>query len=255
MFDTMIVSTTRRGVVRTPLFLIGTAAVWVLTFAAAVVIGIFMYDAKVSAESEDVKLAAIAPPAAPAPPARTEVTISRERPVAPAFTAVRQPPVDIRPPVPRPTTIGFRGGLVEGAGNNPFGSGSGDENAPEDFEGVDTGPPAPPAPPSPPVVEEKKPAPHTTLGLSKGVLAGKATRRVEPPYPSIARQLGVEGAVVVEVNVSENGEVLSVHAISGHPTLRSAAETAARQWRFSPTLLSDVPVKVVGTITFNFRRQ
>jgi TonB family protein len=256
MFDTMLVSTTRRGVVRTPLFLIGTAAVWMLMFTAVVVIGIFMYDAKVSAESEDMKLAAIAPPAAPAPPARSEVTISRERPVADPMRAVRQPPQTIGPPAPpRPAFTGAPNGVI-GVPSNSLVDGIGGERNNDELDGV-TGLHAtlPPPTPEPPPVVEQRPARPSTVNLSKGVLAGRAIRRVEPPYPTIAKQLGVEGAVVVEVNVSERGEVLSAHAVSGHPTLRMAAETAARQWRFSPTLLSDVPVKVVGTIVFNFKKQ
>ncbi len=34
--------------------------------------------------------------------------------------------------------------------------------------------------------------------------------------------------------------------------LKDAAVAAARGWRLSPTLLQCVPVKVIGTITFNF---
>jgi len=34
--------------------------------------------------------------------------------------------------------------------------------------------------------------------------------------------------------------------------LKDAAVDAARQWKFSPTTLAGEPVKVVGTLTFNF---
>ena len=69
----------------------------------------------------------------------------------------------------------------------------------------------------------------------------------------MARRTGVMGDVVVEVVVSETGEVTSAHVVSGHPLLRDAALQAARAWRFTPTLLSGTPVKVVGTITFAFK--
>jgi protein TonB len=58
--------------------------------------------------------------------------------------------------------------------------------------------------------------------------------------------------VVVEVTVDEQGNVMSARAISGHPLLKEAAVAAARGWRFTPTLLTGTPVKVIGTITFNF---
>jgi TonB family protein len=47
--------------------------------------------------------------------------------------------------------------------------------------------------------------------------------------------------------------VIAARAISGHPLLKDAAVTAARQWQFAPTTVEDKPVKVVGTVTFNFQ--
>ncbi|HSO73526.1 MAG TPA: energy transducer TonB, partial [Blastocatellia bacterium] len=76
--------------------------------------------------------------------------------------------------------------------------------------------------------------------------------RVEPTYPPLAKAARVSGSVVVEVTVDEAGGVISARAMSGHPLLKEAAVSAARGWRFSPTQLSGVPVKVIGTITFNF---
>jgi protein TonB len=58
--------------------------------------------------------------------------------------------------------------------------------------------------------------------------------------------------VVVEVTVDEAGSVIAARAISGHPLLKDAAVAAARGWKFSPTMLTGVAVKVIGTITFNF---
>jgi len=56
----------------------------------------------------------------------------------------------------------------------------------------------------------------------------------------------------VQVTIDENGNVISASAVSGHPLLRQAAEQAARQAVFKPTLLSDQPVKVTGVIVYNF---
>ncbi len=89
--------------------------------------------------------------------------------------------------------------------------------------------------------------------VSGGVLAGRAVERPQPAYPEVAEAAGIEGAVVVEVTVAENGDVISARAVSGHPLLRDASIQAARKWKFTPTLLSGVPVKVIGTITFRFK--
>ncbi len=62
----------------------------------------------------------------------------------------------------------------------------------------------------------------------------------------------VQGVVSVQVLVDETGRVVSAKALSGSPFLVGEAERAALQARFSPTLLSDQPVKVSGVITYNF---
>lgn len=85
-----------------------------------------------------------------------------------------------------------------------------------------------------------------------GVLQSSAIKRVEPRYPSEARAAGISGSVVVEVTVDEAGKVFAARTISGPPELREASVGAARGWEFARTTLSKVPVKVIGTITFNF---
>jgi len=88
--------------------------------------------------------------------------------------------------------------------------------------------------------------------ISGGVLNGKAISLPAPEYPAIAKQAKASGAVTVKVLVDENGAVISAQAVSGHPLLQAAAVTAARQARFSPTLLMGEPVKVSGVIVYNF---
>lgn len=88
-----------------------------------------------------------------------------------------------------------------------------------------------------------------------GVLAGKAVRLVQPPYPTIARSARVSGKVQVQITIDEEGKVIEAEAISGHPLLYGAAITAARASTFTPTKLSGQPVKVTGTIIYNFVSQ
>jgi len=100
-------------------------------------------------------------------------------------------------------------------------------------------PPPPPTPAVPPRV-------------SKGVITGEVVTRVQPVYPSIAKQINASGEVLVSVMINENGRVIDAKAIKGHPVLRAAAEEAARKWVFKPTLLDGKPVKQPGTLTFVF---
>jgi TonB family protein len=84
------------------------------------------------------------------------------------------------------------------------------------------------------------------------VIKGAAIVRITPVYPPFAEAEGVSGKVVVQVMVDDQGNVTKARAIQGHELLREAAEQAARGWKFTPTTLSGKPVKVIGTVTFNF---
>lgn len=108
--------------------------------------------------------------------------------------------------------------------------------------------------PAQPQPEKKieEPTQREVVRKSGGVFQGSAIKRVSPMYPPLAKVSRTSGAVVVEVVVDESGNVISARALSGHPLLREAAVAAAYQWKWKPTLLSNVPVQVVGTITFNF---
>lgn len=115
-------------------------------------------------------------------------------------------------------------------------------------------------PPKPdPVPQQPKPVAQTTvvenkpLRISSIVLQGKAITRVTPPYPVIARQIRLQGEVSVEVMISPEGRVESARVVSGHPMFAPVAKEAALGWRFGPTILNGVPVRVTGVIVFVFR--
>lgn len=105
-------------------------------------------------------------------------------------------------------------------------------------------------PPSDSETDSTKKEPPKTI--SGGVINGKAIDLPKPSYPAAARAVRASGAVNVQVTVDENGDVISANAVSGHPLLRAAAVSAARNAKFKPTLLSGKPVKVTGVIVFNF---
>lgn len=84
--------------------------------------------------------------------------------------------------------------------------------------------------------------------ISGGVLNNKAIYLPLPEMPPGERA----GVVMVQILVDEQGSVIEARAISGPPTLQAAAINAARLARFLPTLLSGEPVKVSGTLAYNF---
>ena len=107
-------------------------------------------------------------------------------------------------------------------------------------------------PPLPPPAPRPAPAPRPPAVVSGGILNGKAVSKPQPAYPPVAKAARVQGAVVLQVTLDEAGRVISAKAVSGPPLLRQAALEAARQARFSPTLLSGQPTKVTGLVTYNF---
>ncbi len=91
-----------------------------------------------------------------------------------------------------------------------------------------------------------------TKTISGGVLNGKATSLPLPQYSPVARQAGASGTVTVQITIDEDGNVIAAQAISGHPLLRAAAVSAAREAKFSPTKLAGQPVKVQGVLIYSF---
>jgi hypothetical protein len=84
--------------------------------------------------------------------------------------------------------------------------------------------------------------------VNGGVLNGKAIYLPMPEVPAGE----ASGVVMVQVLVDEQGAVIDARAVSGPAHLHAAAVNAARLARFSPTMLLGEPVKVAGTLSYNF---
>ena len=262
MFNNLIESTShanefkRRGS-----FLLFTTATYVVLFAVTGVISIYAYDAHLERQSTELELIGYVLPPEETPPARelpntirststsdnqptrsirTELidsaTNPNNPPAEPGTVAAAVPPArpdsvigdrNVDPPGPQ---LGNREGVVGDTGNT---------SVPIDAQ------PPPPAPNPTPAVPK-------ILRVSTGVLEGKATSLPKPIYPPLARQIGVQGTVTVQVLIDESGKVISANSISGHPLLAPEAKKAAMQSRFLPTTLSNQPVKVTGVIMYNF---
>lgn len=91
--------------------------------------------------------------------------------------------------------------------------------------------------------------------VTGSVLNGKALALPPPAYPPLARAAHASGTVTVQVLIDEEGNVSRARALDGHPLLQAVSVTAARQAKFSPTLLEGEPVKVAGVIKYNFVSQ
>jgi protein TonB len=104
-----------------------------------------------------------------------------------------------------------------------------------------------PAAPQPPVGPARGP-----VHMGGGVMEAMLVNRVEPIYPTAAKNMHVSGSVVISALIASNGSIQSLKVVSGSPLLASAALTAVREWRYKPTLLNGTPVQVETLITVNF---
>jgi len=78
-------------------------------------------------------------------------------------------------------------------------------------------------------------------------------KHVDPVYPAIAQQARVEGVVIMELTVAEDGTVRDTRVLRSISLLDQAAIDAVRQWEFAPTLLNGVPQSILYTVTVSFQ--
>jgi TonB family protein len=75
---------------------------------------------------------------------------------------------------------------------------------------------------------------------------------VRPGYPLLARQMKVQGSVILQALINRDGSIQDLHVLAGPPILASAAQEAVRQWRFKPHFQGAEPVETQAKITVNF---
>jgi len=258
MFEKMIVSSAGRSERRIARYLIGAFFLYGLALAAALALSVALADPRLAIAAPGTTLVAIAPPA----PRSDGPVPSGQRRQSPAFNPLHVMPFTAllehssdRPPSLRPPGYerlpigGYSPGNGPGYPGPGIGSGTGD-GLPDQLATVSS----PEAPmPKPPKLPVDKPKDRAPIKVSGPILQGKAIERKIPDYPQLARPIHLEGRVVVEVVISPDGRVESAHAISGHPLFVKAATDAAWGWRFQPTMIGDVPVRVTGVLTFVFK--
>jgi len=82
--------------------------------------------------------------------------------------------------------------------------------------------------------------------------AAVVSHSVRPGYPLLARQMKVQGSVILQALISRDGAIQDLHVVSGPPILASAAQEAVKQWRFKPHYLGAEAVETQAMITVNF---
>lgn len=269
MFSHLVESDSHKGELkRKGAFFLITTAAYALLMMMAGVVGVFAYEARI--EDQNLVLVALVPPdmeetkprVEPPRPTATTPRVT-ENPTGtrngggPAATVPSNTSTDLTKisgpakgsttqELPMPRGTGGGPGLVPDA-YNPDGvfASNNTANRTKDSSREPEGD-APPLPAKKPV--EK---PQDTV-RNIGVANSLALSLPEPVYPVLAKTAGIQGQVNVEIMIDEAGRVISARATSGNPLLRQESERAAYRARFTPTLLSNQPVKAKGIITYNF---
>jgi TonB family protein len=275
MFGNLIESSSHKGdYARRSSFFLGTLTVYALIFMAIGVGSIYAYNTHV--EHQNLELVSLITPVespqlqaaprstAPRPAAAgnnsdSKTAVVKTRPVITTMDPQRIPDkASVASDVTElPTGMNFRIG-IPGPNDNIFG-GTGDKTPGGGSLGNNPGGGSKEleelsktAPPLPIRKETVKPPTKT---VSLGVVNGKASNLPKPVYTAIAKAGRASGLVTVQVLIDESGKVVSARALSGHPLLLKESVQAAYQARFTPTTLSNQPVKVSGIITYNFVMQ
>jgi protein TonB len=88
--------------------------------------------------------------------------------------------------------------------------------------------------------------------VSSGVAQGLLIRRIQPEYPSLARQARIQGTVVLQAVIGKDGSVQDLRVVSGHPMLVQAAVNAVKQWLYKPYYLNGEAIEVETQVVVNF---
>ncbi len=201
---------------------------------ALVIVPLFLTQAIDLHQFEKTLLIAPPPPAAPSPPVvHAQTVVPKQTFLHPLLTAPTIIPKKIVETASdigsaAPSTSDLAGGVAGGTG---------------DVLGASLGAPPPP----PPAVRPTGP-----IRISSGM---KEPRLLSAPpvlYSPIARQARVEGTVILDAIIDEQGNVTQVHVISGPALLLASALKAVSERKYEPTFLDGQPVSIRLNVTVEF---
>jgi TonB family protein len=262
MFNNLIESSSHtREYKRRGSFLLFTGATYLVLFVVAGVASIYAYDAHLEAQTTQLELLSWVPqpPTEAAPEVLRNTIRTTSNSATTPVRSVRVTLIDSTsnplnvpdhpgtaaptvPPARIDSVVGRYNGDPPGPPSGSRGTG-GNGNTPVQIEIADP-PPAPQPTPKPQI--------PSVLKVSR-VLNSQALSLPRPNYPPLARNIRLQGNVIVQVLIDESGKVVSAKVTSGHPLFAAEAQRAAMQARFSPTVIGETPVKVSGVITYEFK--
>lgn len=91
------------------------------------------------------------------------------------------------------------------------------------------------------------------LKVPSSTMERNLLHRVEPTYPQEALESKLEGVVLLDTIVGQDGAVKQVRPIMGSDVLARSAMEAVKWWRFQPYQVNGQPLEVETTVEVDFR--
>lgn len=234
---------------RNPLEWVCAALFQAVVIAALIIAPLYFTEAIDLKAFQNTWLAEPAPPGPPPPPAAPQVQramksvprlVQGGRMMAPSVIP-KNISIIKEAPLPPETEGGVVGGVPGGVPGGTLGGVLG---------GILSGSASPAASVVPP-----PPAAKRVIRVGGKVEPPRQVNTVALVYPAIAKVAKVQGTVVVDAIIDEQGDVIQARVVSGPGLLVGAALQAVEKWKFEPTRLNGQPVSVEMEVKVHFTLQ
>ena len=98
----------------------------------------------------------------------------------------------------------------------------------------------------------RSPSGRAPVRVGGAIRAPRVIKTSKAEYSAEAMRARIEGKVVIEALVDEQGRVADARVVTSLPMLDEAALASAKQWEFTTTLLNGEPVPVLVMIELDF---
>ncbi len=235
---------------RNPLEWVGAALFQAVVIAALIIAPLYFTDAIDLKAFQNTWLAEPAPPGPPPPPAAAPQVQRAMKSVTRLVQGGKMMAPSVVPkniamikeaPLPPEAEGGVVGGVPGGVPGGTLGGVLGGIIGGSASPVVSVAPPPPPA--------------KRVIRVGGKVEPPRQTYSAEVKYPAVAKVAKVEGVVVIDAIIDEEGNVVQAHVVSGPGLLVGAALQAVEKWKYEPTRLNGQPVSIEMEVKVHFNLQ
>ena len=235
---------------RNPLEWVGAALFQAVVIAALIIAPLYFTDAIDLRAFQNTWLAEPAPPGPPPPPAAAPRVQRAMKSVTRLVQGGKMMAPSVIPknisiikeaPLPPEAEGGVVGGVPGGVPGGTLGGVLGGIIGGSASPVVSVAPPPPPA--------------KRVIRVGGKVDPPRQTYSAEVKYPAVAKVAKVQGVVVIDAIIDEEGNVVQAHVVSGLGLLVGAALQAVEKWKYEPTRLNGQTVSIEMEVKVHFNLQ